>query len=177
MNADLRYIALLRGINVSGQKLIKMAELKQLFELLGFSDVVTYLQSGNVIFTASEEDFASFENKIANKIWQFYNFEVEVFVLTYNELLQIIENNPFAAEMASENLLYITLLKRNSETHFVDNGEFMPDTFKIKGSVIYLYCPNGYGKTKLNNNFFEKKIKTCATTRNFKTLLALSKIA
>lgn len=172
------FIALLRGINVSGQKQIKMVDLKALFEVLGFSNVQTYIQSGNVIFSYNDSQTKNLEKLIEKKILGEYGFQVPAIVLKSEEWNTILHSNPFLKERENETeKLYLTILSdiplpENLKQLPVD--EFAPDTFVIDGKKIYLYLPNGYGRTKLNNNYFENKLKVTATTRNWKTVKKLS---
>ncbi len=175
------YIAILRGINVSGHRIIKMADLKLMFEELKFKNIHTYIQSGNVVFQAKKSPSEKLQNIIEKKIVELFSFEVPVIVLEYTKLEQIIANNPFRLDHTiDEKMLHVTFLSTIPEKKY---SESLPqksdanDQFVLDGSVIYLYCPNGYGNTKLTNNFFEKILKTSATTRNWKTTLQLLEIA
>ena len=166
-------ISMLRGINVSGQKIIKMEALKNLYASLNFKNVKTYIQSGNVIFECRETSPEILKKKIENKIKEKFGFDVVVFIRTKKELQKIIENNPFK----NEDGLYVTFL--TSVPSFVPTEEInkiksSSEKFVVSGKEIYFFCPNGYGKTKLSNNFFEKKLKVSATTRNWKTVNVLS---
>lgn len=171
------YISILRGINVSGQKSIRMIDLKALYESLGFTNVITYIQSGNVIFkTSSELNSNELAQKIEQAILKKYNFEVPVIIRSVKEWNIVTKNNPFIAPTIEEGKLYVTFLNREPDKILLDSInklDFTPEQFKITGKEIYLYCPNGYGNTKLSNNFFEKKLKTQATTRNWNTVLKL----
>lgn len=176
------YIALLRGINVSGHKRIKMEDLRNLFETLGFENVKSYVQSGNVIFNYRLIDKLELTSQIENRINEIFGFSIKIFILTVDELENIINNNPFAGEPNIEiDKLHITLLSSIPETITVDSLAIKKEEnekFFIISKIVYLYCPNGYGVTKLNNAMFEKKLKTVATTRNWKTtnyLLEISK--
>ena len=175
------YISILRGINVSGQKLIKMTELKSHFENLGYSNVVTYIQSGNVIFKSSNSSTNALAVEISKMIKQVYGFDVPVLVLTKDELIEVANNNPYLnmEEILNESL-YITFLTEEPATakiNQIDTTSFLPDEFTILGKNLYLHVVNGYGKTKLSNNFFENKLKVTATTRNIKTVNKLIELA
>lgn len=175
------FIALLRGINVSGCNKIKMTELKQLFIELGFDDVTTYIQSGNVVFQTNLEEHDKIEQQIINSIKQTFGYLVQVIVLTKNSLETIYASNPFLHEPNIDiTKLHVTLLSNKPNENDIlplktlsKNG----DTFIIIDKTIYLYCPNGYGKTLLNNNFFERKLKISATTRNWNTISKLVEIS
>ena len=164
---------MLRGINVSGQKKISMIDLKKLFESLGFKNVRTYIQSGNVIFEDSSRDILKIRNKIEKKIKETFGFEVVIIIRTTKELLKIIENNPFSKKVEG---VYVSFLSNKSgefDIKEINKFKDKSEEFVIFSKEVYFYCPNGYGRTKLNNNFFEKKLKVSATTRNWKTVNAL----
>ncbi len=175
------YISLLRGINVGGHKKIKMAELRSLYESLGFSDVRSYLQSGNVVFTSAETDRSTMAHSIETAIADAYSFAVTLFVLDAADLKQTFIANPFLTGRSEDPAkLYVTFLADSPLPEALDN--FVPpantsDEFYIDGDRIYLFCPNGYGRTKLSNAFFERKLKVPATTRNWKTVSALYDMA
>lgn len=173
------YISLLRGINVSGHKKIAMADLKALYEDLGFKNITTYIQSGNVVFES--ESNANIDQMIAKAIFKAYQFEVPVVVKTVAELNNIIKNNPFVADGSIDpDKLHVTFLATKPDPKNIAalaTKNYEPDQYHIIDTAVYLHCPNGYGRTKLNNSFFENKLKTIATTRNWKTtqqLLALA---
>lgn len=175
-----KFIALLRGINVSGQKKIKMPELKSLFESYGFQDVETYIQSGNVIFSSKEKSKSKLEDKISSAIKSKFGFEVHVFVINPEEIEHVIQSNPFIKKKKDREKLYVTLLSENplaeniKKLHVIDHS---PEEYIIDGRYIYLFVPNGYGKAKLNNNLFENKLKVFGTTRNWKTVNKLFELS
>lgn len=171
------FVSMLRGINVGGQKKIQMTQLATLYKTLGLKNVETYIQSGNVIFDSSDEDSRELSTVIEERIEQVFNLDVAVSLRTPDELHQIIRNNPFLKEKdVDTDRLYITFLSNApvesalSQTKEI-NGE--PDRFILSNKEIYLYCPNGYAKTKFSNDFFEKKLGFRATTRNWKTVNTL----
>ena len=176
------YISILRGINVSGKNIIKMDALRNLYDKLGFQNITTYVQSGNVIFTTeksiSEKKLAQLINQ---EIKKEFDFDVPVIVLSVDQLKQIINENLFAKDNnKDEASLYVTFLStipEKPELQRVDDKKLNAEQVLIKDNAIYLYCPNGYGKTKLNNNFWESKLKVLATTRNWKTTNELLNIA
>jgi uncharacterized protein (DUF1697 family) len=175
------YISILRGINVSGQKLIKMDALRKSYENMGFCNVTTYVQSGNVIFTGNDSEISELEQKISQQIEKDFGFEVPVIVLTIDKLKQVIDNNPFLKDLnKDQSSLHVTFLssKPNRYDHStIDDKKQNGEEIIFSDKAVYLYCPNGYGKTKLSNNFLETKIKVGATTRNWKTTNELLKIA
>jgi uncharacterized protein (DUF1697 family) len=176
------FISILRGINVSGQKKILMIHLKALYEDLKFKEVTTYIQSGNVIFKSNEKvSDTELAKKIEGAIYKKYDFEVPVIIRSEDEMKKIISANPFLKEKdIDKKKLHVTFLseiplKENGES--IENIDFSPDKFFIKGKEVYLHVPNGYGETKISNNFFEKKLKVKATTRNWNTVNKLSEMA
>nr|WP_297787201.1 DUF1697 domain-containing protein [uncultured Allomuricauda sp.] len=173
------YIALLRGINVSGQKKIKMAELRGILEDAGLKNVKTYIQSGNIVFNIEQTYRNKIEELIATTIHRHYGFDVPTLVVNGEDVEQILKANPFSKE-AEENKLYYVLLKSPPKEEMVEQFnqlQFDNEDFHITDTCVYLFCKNGYGKAKLNNNFVERKLKVEATTRNQKTMLKLLEMA
>jgi uncharacterized protein (DUF1697 family) len=168
---------MLRGINVSGQKKIRMAELRSLFESLNLVNVKTYVQSGNVVFDSTEQDASELAKLIKAQIEQFFGYAVSVFIREPKDFQRIIANNPFSNERNEDPArLYVTFLysppsKTKLSNLVIPNDG--ADEFFVGEKEIFLFCPNGYGRTKLSNNFFEKKLNVPATTRNWKTVNAL----
>ncbi len=173
----MKYISLLRGINVSGQKKILMKDLKALYENQGFKNVVTYIQSGNVIFDSdgSVEDMIA---KIQSAITKQYGFDVPVQVRESKHFEKIIKACPFSElDLVEEGTrVMVTFL---ADVPSKDNvAKLMayvkePERLVLVGREVYLHCPNGYGTAKLNNNFLEKKLQVRATTRNWKSVIKL----
>ena len=171
------YISMLRGINVSGQKKIAMAELKKLYESLGFKNVQTYIQSGNVIFECPDTDASKLASRIEKKIKRSFGFDVPVLIRTKDEFRKLIENTPFSK---SADWLYVSFLSSvpaNSPIGEINKMKDRLEEFSMSGMEIYLFCPGGYGKTKLSNSLFERKLKVAATTRNWRTVNALFSMA
>lgn len=175
------YIALLRGINVSGQKQIRMADLKVRLEKLGFRNVRTYIQSGNVLFdhpTATPRELAK---RIEDKIAVDYGFEVPTQVLVPADFEYALHHNPFRNERAEDpKFLHVTFLEQVPDPGYIKNLEgvdYAPEEYALDGRFIFFFAPQGYGKAKMNNNFFENKLKVKATTRNWKTVNTLWEMA
>jgi len=176
------YIAILRGINVSGQKLIGMEGLKIHMQSLGLKNVVTYIQSGNILFKYETIENNNIAKRIEDKILMEYGFSVPTLVKKANEFTNIVLNNPFLSNLKNYPIVYLyaTILSEAvAHDSIISPGDIKGNTdeFIISGDVIYLYCPNGYGRTKFSNNFFEKKLKKTATTRNWKTITKLVELA
>jgi uncharacterized protein (DUF1697 family) len=167
------YVAMLRGINVSGHKTIKMEDLRALSGDLGFRDVETYVQSGNIVFQSSLENPTIISKRIGAKIIESFGFEVPVIVRTSKEMRNVISNNPFLEENGIDSSkLHVTFLwEIVQETSLEKLAELStsPDRFYPAPREIYVYCPSGYGRTKLSNVGIEKALLVTATTRNWKT--------
>ncbi|WP_420401011.1 DUF1697 domain-containing protein [Flagellimonas sp.] len=172
------FIVLLRGINVGGQKKIKMADLKQCLAQAGFQDVETYIQSGNLSCRKDGFTAKDVEIEVHKAILKHFGFDVPTLALTKEELKLIIDQNPFADE--EEKSLYFVLLKSEPEKDLVDGFNllhFENEAFHVKHNCVYLCCRAGYGKAKLSNNLVENKLKVQATARNFRTMMKLLEMA
>lgn len=172
------YISMLRGINVAGQKKVSMEELKTLCESLGFKSVKTYIQSGNVIFQYPDTNTTKLEGKIEAKIKQHFKFDVSVLIRTRKEFQKVIESNPFHnKDLTKVHVTFVSDTPTRILSDEINKVKDRSEGFSIEGKQIYLFCPNGYGKSKLSNAFFERKSQVTATTRNWKTVLSLNNIA
>lgn len=175
------YIVILRGINVSGTKKIKMEDLRARLSAFGFENVKTYIQSGNVVFDYKKTEPLTLAKQLEQKIKDDYGYEVPVIVTTSAALKQVIDSNPFLnGRNEDPEKLHVTFLAEHpadENMDKIDADSFLPDEFQIKEKAIYLFCPNGYGRVKLTNNFFESKLKVTATTRNWKTVNKLLNMA
>lgn len=169
-----RYVAFLRGINVSGHNLVKMDVLKEIFTMPGIKNIVTYIQSGNVVFDVKETSNTELEQKIEKKLLKELGFAVRTLVRSLTEIEEVIAANPFGTSSENSNLkLYVTLLetipaeeKTSTLLAFCNTGE---EQMHIAGTALYFLTPS-YGNTKFSNNFVEKKLGVAATTRNWATM-------
>ena len=175
------YICLLRGINVSGHKKIKMADLKVSFENLGYADVLTYIQSGNIVFKSADKNIKTLESSIYKMLLKDYGFELTVIVLTPEEMHDATTHNPFEKDPAKDpKKLYVVFLQEKPKpenTAVLATYDYSPEACVLANKIVYLYAANGMGEAKMNNNFFENKLKVKASTRNWNTvhkLVALS---
>ena len=176
------YVAFLRGINVGGHRKIPMSELKRCFEELGLKNVATYIQSGNVVFSADEKiPIRELSQIIEHKIMESFGFDVPVIVRTSEQLQYITRNNPFLEKKnVNPEKCYVTFLSERplkEHVNLISNLDFAPDEFFIADQDIYLYIPDRYSDTKLSNDFFEKKLHVKATSRNWKTIHKLVEMA
>ena len=176
------YISVLRGINVGGKRIILMADLKSLYQKLGFFNITTYIQSGNVIFYSNKtEDCKKLATLINQEIETTFGFNVTVIVRSVNEMKEIITNNPFLTSFDGNiERLYLTFLGERPSIENIDKIKgfnFHPDYFEIIDNNVFILCSGRYSDSKLTNNYFENKLKVTATTRNWKTIIKLYELA
>lgn len=168
------YIILLRGINVSGKNKIPMADLRALLNDLNFKNIQTYIQSGNIILE-SDESKSTVCKKIKDAILQRFDYDVPVIARTISEWKKAIDSYPFSVE--NEKIVAFAFLNEVPKETTIEIKKIGEDKYKIDDDVVFLYCPSGFGKTKLTNNSIEKKLKVTATTRNLRTTLKLLELA
>ncbi len=174
------FVSLFRGINVGGHQKIRMDELKDVHEALGFKDVSPYIQTGSVVFTSDDADVVRLRRHIEEGFENKFGFHVEVFVRTSAELREIIEKNPFQSQPGKESkwIVVLFLAERPGDTAQQDLLKTYagPEEFFITGKEMYIYYTNGIGRSKLSLNLIEKKLKTVGTARNWNTILQLQKL-
>lgn len=161
--------------------MLKMRDLESTFLKLGAQSVRTYIQIGNVVFQYPETEIKLLSERIKTQIKQDYEYDLPVLVLKLESLTKLIHANPFSADNKKDKrFIHITFLHEKPGLYDQNrikgkiSGE---EEFLISDEAVFLYCPNGYGKTKLNNNFFEGSFKVEATTRNWKTTMKLLEMA
>lgn len=178
------YIALLRGINVGGKNMIKMVELKRMFEAIGLGQVRTYIQSGNVLFESNEEE-EPLRERIEHEIKTIFGFAITVILRTAAELERIILNCPFSAEEVSDaesssegESLYVSLL---SQPPLQDGIERLTayrnesDEYRIEGREVFLLFRHSIRNSKLATNLH--RLNVPSTVRNWKTINKLAVLA
>jgi uncharacterized protein (DUF1697 family) len=174
------HIALLRGINVGGKNKLPMRDLAAMFEDVGCTNVRTYIQSGNVLFDAPASQIRRLPACICERIRKDFGYNVPVIMRSADELAATVRSNPFAKKGADEKLLHVMFLADPPKPALVrqlDAHRSPPDEFRVKGREIYLYLPNGVAKTKLTNAYFDSKLATISTSRNWRTVNKLLELA
>jgi len=171
------FVALLRGINVGGHHKIKMAALKESLGTLCFQNVETYLQSGNIIFESSCSEISILKEKIAQQILIDFGYKIPVLIFSKNTFLKGKEKNPFINKTTVDiKKLYITFLNKKPDIKLFsiikENPKFS-EKMVLDSAIIYLYYTNNFGKSKINNNFWERQLGIAATTRNWNTVCNL----
>jgi uncharacterized protein (DUF1697 family) len=174
------YVALLRAINLGSRNKISMADLRKLFETLGSEDVQTYVQSGNVVFRNRIRSASEVERSIEERINRDLRLDVTVLVRTAAQLVKVVAGNPFAKGGTDPKTLHVTFLADSADRSRVrdlDPQRAGPDEFRVQTREIFLHCPNGYGRSRLTNAYFEKRLGVAATTRNWRTVTKLAELA
>ncbi len=172
------HISLLRGINVGGNKQIRMADLKALYESLDFSAVATYVQSGNVLFDADSADSAELIARIEAAIAQRFGFDVTVLLRTADDLRRILDNNPFPAAQATQlHVLFLSALPAPAAIAALNVPAAEGEAWLLAGQEIYLHYPNGSGRSKMTGAFFERALGVAASARNWNSVNALHNLA
>jgi uncharacterized protein (DUF1697 family) len=170
------YVALLRGINVGGNNMLPMKDLAAMFEKAGCADVRTYIQSGNVIFRADADVAARIPDVIAKAIAARSKIKIPVVVRTAADLRRVAEKNPFLRRGVDVDKLHVVFLAAkpaSAALSALDPKRSPPDEFAAEGGEVFLHCPNGYGRSKLSNAYFDAKLATTSTVRNWRTVLKL----
>ena len=176
------YISFLRGLNMAGHNSVRMTDLVTLYRDEGYKDAETYIQSGNVVFRDLADLTApAISTKIEKAIHEKFNYEIAILIRTIDEMKKLISANPFLKiEKFDPSKMAVLLLSEKATTAQIQkviNISYPPDEFRIIGSEIFIYCPNGFGRTKLYSNFFEKKMNVTGTARNWNTINKLLEIA
>lgn len=173
-------IALLRGINVGGKNRLPMKELSALFVEAGCDDVRTYIQSGNVVFRAGSTEGEELSSVISAMISERFGYRIPVIVRTAQALQEIVQANPFLQAGAETDKLHIMFLADLPDSELVDaldSNRSPGDEFAVRGREIYLHCPNGAARSKLTNSYFDSKLSTTSTSRNWRTVGKLIELA
>jgi uncharacterized protein (DUF1697 family) len=175
-----RHVALLRGINVGGKNKLAMADLAAAFREAGCGDVQTYIQSGNVLFTAPPALARRIPAAIARALRDGFGLEVPVVVRSAAELCRVVETNPFAGRRgvvaAAFHVAFLADRPPARRVAALDPQRSPGDEFRVLGREVYLCCPGGIGRTKLTNAWFDAGLGTTSTLRNWNTVVKLAEL-
>ena len=174
--ASAAYVALFRGINVGGKNMLPMRELVAMFTAAGCTDVVHYIQSGNVVFRAPAPVATSIAANIAKRVHARFGFAPPVVLRTKKEIADVVRHNPLCARGDDEAKLFVMFLAdRPSAARIADlDPQRSPgDAFVVKGKDVFLSLGNGAAKTKLTNDYFDRRLATTSTSRNWRTVQKL----
>lgn len=174
----MRYVALLRAINVGGSRRMKMKELRSVFTTIGLSDPVTLLQSGNVVFSPDSEDPEGLTAAIENAIGLAFGFDVEVVLRTGPDLEAIVADHPFRQEQLDDlRMAHVMFFKdpppadRFSDLRAAHDG---PEELVLQGRELYIHYPEGSGRSRLTGSSIEKALDRPGTARNWNTVLKIA---
>ena len=159
----MKYVSFIRGINVSGKNIVKMAEFRVALEKAGLEEVKTYIQSGNVICNSVQEQTAT--NQISKVLEDHFNVHAPVMTMDLQYLQQVMDANPYKNEDPKK--VALGFLNRTPE--MVELPGIKDEKYAIGNSCIYLFYPSGMGKSKLSNAVIEKKMDVVSTMRNMNT--------
>src|SRR6188508_2245999 len=171
----MRVAALLRGINIGPNKRISMPDLRRIVESLGHTDVETYLQSGNVVFTPKEKgDHAA---RLSAAIAKETGHDVAVLLRTGKELQQVVDANPYPVSDPTK--VAVAFLGEELELGQLELGDlepYLPDELTVHGRELYVSVPNGQGRSKLMEALVKRRLRTTLTVRNWRTVTALAEL-
>jgi len=173
------HVALLRGINVGGKHIIPMKSLASLFESSGCSRVATYIQSGNVVFTADAALVTRLATDLPKLIGRTFGFEPVVVIRTRTAFAKVVRNNPFLATGIDTATLHVGFLAAKPSAKRIaklDPDRSPGDAFAVRGREIYFHLPNGMGRTKLTSAYLDSALGTTCTARNWRTTLKIAEL-
>jgi uncharacterized protein (DUF1697 family) len=176
-------VALLRGINVGAKTKVPMAELRSSLESLGLEDVTTYIQSGNAVCRSRTAGTPALAARIERRIRKDFGIDAAVLLRTPAELAKVVNSNPFVragADPAKLHVAFLDSVPPRKAVAGLDPERSAPDEFEHRGREIYLHLPNGFGRSKLTIDYFERRLGVRATARNWRTvnkLIELGKAA
>jgi uncharacterized protein (DUF1697 family) len=176
-----RHVALLRGINVGGKHRVPMATLRELFEAAGASEVETYIQSGNVVYTASAKLARTLPEQVRAAISETFEFDVPIVARNAAQLHEVAKAHPFVDRVTDEKLLMVAFLDRTpsaAKLAGLDVKSRSPGDFlEVRGQHVYLAFPNGSGRSKLDANWLDRSLDAVGTWRNWRTVQALLELS
>lgn len=174
------HLALLRGINVSGHNMMKMEALKAMLENIGFQNVRTYLQSGNVFVDSEEESASKVAFMVKQEIFKVFGHEVPVIVITKEDLEACFKNSPYLKEKDPDTkklyVAFVSIALKSENINDLKISQFKPDEASIDGNRIFIKYAVGAGKTRFDQKYIEKKLNVTATIRNWNTVTNLLKM-
>ena len=176
------YVSMLRGVNVGGSGLIKMEPLREAYESIGLADVRTLLQSGNVLFRSGLTDRQRLVKRIMQEIERRFDLQVEVILRTLAEVASIVDRGPVLSPRADKSKLLVMFLSSvpdaaaQAALRKWHKDKELKELLELRGPEIYLYYPEGVGRSKLTGAVIESKLDTAGTARNWNTLLKLVEV-
>ena len=175
----MRYVALLRGINVGGNTMVKMEELRRTFEALGFENVTSYINSGNLAFDARKTSETNLVKKIEDAVELLIDKRVQVMVREQPDIEQVIANNPFDGKYQNHKEMHVIFLRSElseDQVAWLTDATPTGEHFQVSGREIYCHLPMGVADSYLGRGQFEKKLKAAVTARNWRTVQKLAEL-
>lgn len=175
----MRYIALLRGINVGGNTMIKMADLRSCFEELGFTNVVSYVNSGNLAFDTTKTSDRKLSEKIEKAVEKIINKNVQVMVREQGSIKEVLEHNPFDGEYETHKQMHVLFLQNeipNEKRDDVLSWQTDQERIAIRGREIYALLLGGVAESLIGRGLLERKLKIPMTARNWRTVEKLAEL-
>jgi uncharacterized protein (DUF1697 family) len=175
----MRYIALLRGINLGGNNLMKMEDLRGVFEALGFENVASYINSGNFAFDTKKAAEAKLVDKIESAVEARFGKRVDVMVRSHGDIERILKNNPFAGQYENHKHMHVLFLRERmpkEKEELLHASAFPGEKYDVRDREIYNLLPNGVAGSLLTKGFFEKKPRVSYTGRNWRTVEKLARL-
>jgi uncharacterized protein (DUF1697 family) len=173
------YIALLRGINVGGRNKLPMRELVDIFKSLGFQNIKTYIQSGNVVFQSEDLNIADITKRISAAIKKRHNFSPQTLILRLEEFKNAMAHNPYPeaeTDPKSLHLYFLASEPHNPDTDTLEKLKGDRERYKLKGKIFYLHAPDGIGRSKLATRA-EKALGVPVTARNWRSVCKIYDMA
>lgn len=169
----MRYVALLRGINVGGATMMKMADLKAEFEALGFGSVKTYINSGNIAFDTKRTSESKLIDKIESAVEKRFGRGVPVIVREQVDILRVVKGNPYDGQYGSHKEMHVLFMKEEMPDETRDHlsaAALEGERYEVRGREIYGHLPHGVADSLLTKGFLDKKLKVVFTGRNWRTV-------
>ena len=175
-----RYVALLRSVNVAGHGRLAMDELRASFEALGYTDVTTYIQTGNVLFSAASKSEATLASAIEQRLAEEFGDSPAVLLRSVAELRRVGASSPYAKVGADKARHHVTFLATVPSKAALTALQLPPsgrDELVVDGKEVYVHTPDGYANTKYTGSFLERRLGVVSTTRNWNTVTKLCELA
>ncbi len=169
-------VVLLRGVNVGGRARLSMTELRATLGNLGFKDVQTYLQSGNVVLEPGDRSLGDLPGEIETAIVDGFGLRIRVIIRVREDLAAVARSHPFLDREADSSRFHVVFLDAMPDAARIaalDPDRSPPDQFEVKGQEIYLSYPQGQGRSKLSLDYFERALGVAGTARNWNTVTKL----
>jgi uncharacterized protein (DUF1697 family) len=171
------WVALLRGINLGARNKVPMAGLRSLLEESGYGDVRTYIQSGNVLFTAKASDRAALARRLERTVEDAFGVSSRVVLRTFEEIGGVARAHPFGDDGSKTHVAFLAQKPRAADVRALGQLEIGPDRFELAGSDVYLHYPNGVQGSRLSGAVLERHLRVPATVRNWRTVTRLAEMA